>query len=700
MSPMCISPTSRTRTLMTRSTSRSLIVGCLLSSALSQIACGDLAGELAEQLDPVIKRHRGQVSVAIEHLESGISYRRDADRPMPTASLIKLAVMAEAYQQAAEGKLDLNQMVQLRDQDKVPGSGLLTRHFSDGASISVKDAIRLMIAFSDNTATNLVLDQIGLESTRQRMRKWNLPHTAIYAKVFKRESSIDPEASRRFGLGSTTANETLLLLKKLERNELVSAAASQQMQAHLAACEDRTKLLREIPESIDVYHKTGSVSRVRADAGVLKTSTGPLLICVLTSENEDRSWESDNAAEVLCGRIAKIAFDTFHVESLDPDKPTPLRIGSSGIAVEDLQRTLNRHLDPADEISVDGDFGPQTQSALKKFQQAAGLPVNGVADAGTWKALGPIASRDVPVPDPADVNQQPLVRQPPEPLDGPPAVTCRAWAIADLDTGELLFGMEPDKPLDMASTTKIMTAHVVLEMCAASPQLLEETVVFSRRADRTPGSTAGVRTGEQLSVRELLYGLLLPSGNDASVALAEHFGAQLPAAGDASPYDRFIAEMNRQAAELKMNSTRFANPHGLTADGHETTAADLLRLARAALQHPLLRDIVNTRQHGCRLVGSSGYERNVLWKNTNQLLEYNGYFGVKTGTTSAAGACLVSASERDGAQQLLVVLGSQTSAARYVDSRNLHRWAWRQRLSGDRAAAKEAGPSPAAAPKP
>ncbi len=123
-------------------------------------------------------------------------------------------------------------------------------------------------------------------------------------------------------------------------------------------------------------------------------------------------------------------------------------------------------------------------------------------------------------------------KRPADPLDGPPFVTARTWAIADGKTGEVLWGHDEAKPVDIASTTKIMTALVIPRLAAKDPAVLNETVTFSERADQTIGSTSGVRTGERLPVRELLYGLLLPSGNDAAVAFAEHFGGRLKPAAD------------------------------------------------------------------------------------------------------------------------------------------------------------------------
>ena len=140
--------------------------------------------------------------------------------------------------------------------------------------------------------------------------------------------------------------------------------------------------------------------------------------------------------------------------------------------------------------------------------------------------------------------------------------------------------------------------------------------------------------------------------------------------------------MNKLAAELGMVVTRFMNPHGLSHDQHVSSPADLFRLALHAMRHDTFREIVNIRQFGCTVRSAQGYQRNVVWKNTNRLLSIEGYSGIKTGTTRAAGACLVSYGTRDEDELIVVVLGSSSTSARYADTRNLFRWAWRQRMPG------------------
>src|SRR5712692_4374751 len=125
------------------------------------------AGGLDGRIAPLAAAHKGQVAVAVKHLVTGESYFHNADAVMPTASLIKVAVMIETYQQAAESKLKLTDRVTLREEDKVPGSGLLTNHFSDGAMFSVRDAVHLMMSVSDNTETNLELDKVGMDKVNK-----------------------------------------------------------------------------------------------------------------------------------------------------------------------------------------------------------------------------------------------------------------------------------------------------------------------------------------------------------------------------------------------------------------------------------------------------------------------------------------------------------------------------------------------------
>jgi beta-lactamase class A len=267
---------------------------------------------LESRLTPLVKAHKGKVAIAVKHLGSGEGFYLHADEPMPTASLIKLPVMLELYQQAEEGKVKLTDRLTLRKEDMVPGSGILTNHFSDGATFCLRDACRLMIAFSDNTATNLVLDKIGIRPVNQRMEAWGYPNTKINAKVFRGSTtSVAPERTKKYGLGSTTAREMVALLEDLETCKHCRPVVKQIMINHLRKCDDKDKFPHLLPDSVDLPHKTGSVSNARTDAGIVYLPSGAVALCVLTNENEDTRWKPDNAGNVLCAKVAKEVYDWF-----------------------------------------------------------------------------------------------------------------------------------------------------------------------------------------------------------------------------------------------------------------------------------------------------------------------------------------------------------------------------------------------------
>jgi D-alanyl-D-alanine carboxypeptidase (penicillin-binding protein 5/6) len=256
-------------------------------------------------------------------------------------------------------------------------------------------------------------------------------------------------------------------------------------------------------------------------------------------------------------------------------------------------------------------------------------------------------------------------------------VSCKAWAIADASSGKILAGHRQDESLDIASTTKIMTALLIARELKSQPNLLQETITFSKRADNTVGSSTTIRAGESISIRDAMYGLMLPSGNDAGVALAEWYGRRKGAIeANVDPLKFFIDAMNEEAKRLGMNKTSFRNPHGITHPEHKSSCEDLIIVSCELLQYPFVREVIATRRHECIAKGQEGYQRRLIWKNSNRLLDVGGYVGIKTGTTDAAGECLVSMSDREGVQTIVVVLGASGSSARYADSRNLHRWSW------------------------
>lgn len=285
----------------------------------------------------------------------------------------------------------------------------------------------------------------------------------------------------------------------------------------------------------------------------------------------------------------------------------------------------------------------------------------------------------------------------PEDLDTPPPVTAQAWAIADAESGELLWHHDAFTRFKTASTTKTMSALVVLSLAKEDPGVLDELVTFSAAADKTGGSTSNIAAGEKVTVRDGLYGLMLPSGNDMGNALAEHFNSRLDpptsemiAKGLDNPIHRkrvnFLAEMNRLGKRIGLSNTfyRIAYGDGGPAGEKTSCAADLCIVGREAMANDLLREVVGTRRHVGTITLPDGNRREQAWENTNELLHLDlGYDGIKTGYTRTAGHCLLASGERDGRRLLVVVLGSASVRARWTDTRNLFRWAWKNLEHGN-----------------
>ena len=207
--------------------------------------------------------------------------------------------------------------------------------------------------------------------------------------------------------------------------------------------------------------------------------------------------------------------------------------------------------------------------------------------------------------------------------------------LMEAESGRVLYEQDAGRPRLIASVTKLMTALVALE----SGHPLEEKVTVREEDTRTEGSSLYLRSGEELRLETLLYGLLLQSGNDAALAVARHCGGTV---------ENFVAEMNRRAARLGMTNSSFANPSGLNAEGHCSTARDLALLARACLAQPELAKIVATK--AITLEGRAFVNHNkLLWR-------YPGCVGMKTGFTKQAGRTLVSAAEREGMTLICVTL--------------------------------------------
>lgn len=234
-----------------------------------------------------------------------------------------------------------------------------------------------------------------------------------------------------------------------------------------------------------------------------------------------------------------------------------------------------------------------------------------------------------------------------------PTINSRAAIVYERSSGKILYGKEENKKRKMASTTKIMTAIVVLENAN-----LDDIVTISSKAAGTGGSRLGLHKDDKISIQDLLYGLLLCSGNDAAVALAEHTGGNL---------SNFANMMNNKAASLGLSSTHFVTPHGLDDDNHYTTAYELALITNYALKNETFAKFVKTKTY---TISINNHPKTL--SNTNELLgNLDGVYGVKTGFTNGANRCLVTAVKRNNMDIICIVLGADTKKDRTKDSINL-----------------------------
>lgn len=234
-----------------------------------------------------------------------------------------------------------------------------------------------------------------------------------------------------------------------------------------------------------------------------------------------------------------------------------------------------------------------------------------------------------------------------------PSTNSKHIVVIDRKTLSVLYEKSSNEKTAMASTTKIMTCILALENSN-----LNKIVTISKKAASVHGSTLGIKENMQLSMQDLIYGLMLRSGNDCAIAIAEEISGSV---------ENFAILMNKKAKELNLENTNFVTPHGLDDPNHYTTAYELALLTNYALKNETFKNIVSCKNYTFNF---DGYPKSIT--NTNELLgNLSGVYGVKTGFTFDAGRCLVSSCKRDNLDIIVVVLGANTKKIRTQDSYNL-----------------------------
>ncbi|MBO8126406.1 MAG: D-alanyl-D-alanine carboxypeptidase [Firmicutes bacterium] len=227
-------------------------------------------------------------------------------------------------------------------------------------------------------------------------------------------------------------------------------------------------------------------------------------------------------------------------------------------------------------------------------------------------------------------------------------IKAKSAILIEAQTGEVLYEHNPDEKLPIASVTKIMTLVLALEALNEGKVSMDDVVVGSYLAKSMGGTQIWLEEGEQMSFRDMLYAVAVGSANDCAVAIGEYLGGS---------FDAFVEHMNRKAQELGMVNTHYANPTGLDAPDHYSTARDIAILSRYAVQLPLFLDLVSTWEYWVR----QDTPQEVWLTSFNKLLkQYPGCDGIKTGYTSTAGYCLSATAKRNGLRLIAVALGSST----------------------------------------
>jgi beta-lactamase class A len=272
------------------------------------------AASLGDKIATATAGFSGSVSIFAKNLDTGATYGLRPDDRVRTASTIKLPILCATFQAVAEGRLKWTDLVTLREADKISGSGILGE-FSDGVQLPLVDLAHLMIVVSDNTATNLVIDQVTADYVNQQMDKLGLKGTRSMRKVrgdgadLKAASGfskagLDP-ANQKYGIGSSTPREMVLLLERIERGQIVSAEASKEMLKILKRQRDNNGIARHMGDLV-VANKSGALDHLRSDVGIVYAKGNRIAMAITCDDMPKIDWTSDNEGLLLISKIAEI----------------------------------------------------------------------------------------------------------------------------------------------------------------------------------------------------------------------------------------------------------------------------------------------------------------------------------------------------------------------------------------------------------
>lgn len=261
----------------------------------------------------IVDRLEGEVSLAARDLRTGRTILLHPDRLCPTASVIKLPILVHTVLLAQEGHLSLDEPVLYAAEEKTPGSGIL-KDLTPGLQLPLRDLCTLMIALSDNTATNLVLDRVGVEPVNMRMQALGFRHTRLFRKVFSQGPPVSRQ-NARYGLGVTTPRDMIRLLSALYFGTIGSRETSELVRTFLRAQQGRDGIPRYLPPEWTYEGKGGAVNSVRNDVGIVADPDGlAIALAIFCTDMPRPLWTADNPGWIAIGRLARAIVQNFHPE--------------------------------------------------------------------------------------------------------------------------------------------------------------------------------------------------------------------------------------------------------------------------------------------------------------------------------------------------------------------------------------------------
>lgn len=307
-------------------------IAIVLISSCSIASHAQNSTQLQQQITAIAAAHHGKVALFAENLKTGETVGVEPDQVVQTASVIKLTILYEALEQVREGKVHLDDKIVLEKADQVPGSGMLL-FFDTPLAITLKDALTMMVIMSDNTATNLVIDHLGLESINARIKQLGLKDTYLNKKVFQPAEGPMPADQKVYGLGKTTPREMADVMRKIVTCDLAEPGLPSRPQddqlcgvvLHMLTNQFYRDGIPRYIEGLDtsegqsdIANKTGSLDAVRNDIAAISSKNGLLIISIFTYDNQDHSWTSDNEGEITAAKIARAIVNAWSPAGLMP----------------------------------------------------------------------------------------------------------------------------------------------------------------------------------------------------------------------------------------------------------------------------------------------------------------------------------------------------------------------------------------------